>query len=322
MGDDMANEFRWAFIGTGTLAKKVIREITASKRHIVVSAYSRNRERLEKFCETYGTYAATSIKDAVSRADVDAVYISVTNESHYAVCKECLELGKPVLLEKPFTIKAKQTEELQSLAKEKGLYLSEAMWTWFSDVPIKVRDLVQAGKLGKIKDVYMAYSMDSIGYAPRVSDPKLGGGAVLDIGIYPITYAYRLFGYPKAIDCKGDLRDGIDYGETLVFSYDGFKVRMDISIVGDKGLGMCIEGQNGLIMSPGFHKGEPAMAKIGKDVTILEGDKGYLKEFDCVAEEIRQGRKESAFIPPKSTYDCMRILDECRRQMNLVYPFE
>lgn len=322
MGDDMANEFRWAFIGTGTLAKKVIREITASKRHIVVSAYSRNREKLETFCKPYGTYAATSIKDAVSRPDVDAVYISVTNESHFAVCKECLELGKPVLLEKPFTIKAEQTKALQNLAKEKGLYLSEAMWTWFSDVPNKVKDIVQKGKLGKIKDVYMAYSMDSIGYAPRVSDPKLGGGAVLDIGIYPITYAYRLFGYPVSIECKGDLRDGIDYGESLVFTYDGFKVHMDISIVGDKGLGMCIDGQKGIIMSPGFHKGEPAMVKIGDEVSILEGDKGYLKEFDSVAEEIRNDLRESSYIPFKSTYDCMTILDECRRQMKLVYPFE
>ncbi len=322
MGVIMSDSFRWAFIGTGTLAKKIIKAVTESTRHTVVSAYSRNRDRLKQFCQPYGTYAANSVTDAVERDDVDAVYVSVTNESHFEVCRQCLELGKPVLLEKPFTIKAEQTSELQRLAKEKGLYLSEAMWTWFSDVPIKVRDLVQSGKLGKIRSVYMAYSMDSINYAPRVSDPKLGGGAVLDIGIYPITYAYRLFGYPKAIECEGDVRDGIDYGETVVFTYDGFKVRMDISIVGDKGLGMCIDGEKGMVMNPVFHKGEPAMVKIGDDVTILEGEKGYLMEFDCVAEEIRKGMKESSFIPPKSTYDCMTILDECRRQMRLVYPFE
>ena len=318
----MADQFRWAFVGTGTLAKKVIKAITESKRHIVVSAYSRNRKKLESFCSPYGTYVATSIQDAVTRADVDAVYISVTNESHFEVCRQCLELGKPVLLEKPFTIRAEQTLELQRLAQEKGLYLSEAMWTWFSDVPIKVREILKSGKLGRISDVYMAYSMDSINYAPRVSDPKLGGGAVLDIGIYPITYAYRLFGYPKAIECKGDVRDGIDYGEKLVFTYDGFKVRMDISIVGDKGLGMCIEGTKGLIMNNTFHKGEPAMVKIGDEVSIIEGDKGYLKEFDSVAAEIRDGLKESTFIPFRCTYDCMTILDECRRQMKLVYPFE
>ncbi|MBR0521473.1 MAG: Gfo/Idh/MocA family oxidoreductase, partial [Spirochaetales bacterium] len=79
----MAEAFRWAFIGTGTLARKVIKEITASGRHAVVSAYSRNRQRLEDFCSPYGTCAATSVDDAVSRPDVDAVYISVTNESHY-----------------------------------------------------------------------------------------------------------------------------------------------------------------------------------------------------------------------------------------------
>jgi len=318
----MAGSFGWAFIGTGTLARKVIREITATGRHRVVSAYSRSRAKLEAFCETYGTYPATSVEDAVRRDDVDAVYISVTNESHYRICRECLELGKPVLLEKPFTISARETDALQNLARGKGLYLSEAMWTWYSEVPYKVVDAVRSGRLGKIKNVYMAYSMNSIGYAPRVSDPLLGGGAVLDIGIYPIAYAYKLFGYPKAILCKGDVRDGIDYGEEIVFSYDGFDVRMDVSIVGTKGEAMLLEAENGFIANTGFHYAEPALVKTGDSIEILQGKKGYTVEFDSVADEIRQGRTESAFIPPRMTLDCMRILDECRLQMGLVYPFE
>ena len=318
----MDTAFRWAFIGTGTLARKVIREITPTGRHAVVSAYSRNREKLEAFCAPYGTYAASSVEDAVCRDGVDAVYISVTNESHYGICRRCLELGKHVLLEKPFTISASQTAELQKFAKEKGLYLSEAMWTWYSEVPIKVCDIVRSGKLGKIRSVYMAYSMNSIGYAPRVSDPLLGGGAVLDIGIYPIAYAYRLFGFPKAVKCTGDVRDGIDYGEEIVLSYDGFDVRMDVSIVGTKGEAMLIEAEKGMIANTGFHYAEPALVKIGDSIDILQGKKGYIVEFDNVADEIRSGKTESAFIPPKMTYDCMRILDECRRQMNLVYPFE
>ena len=318
----MGESFRWAFIGTGTLARKVIREITPTGRHSVMSAYSRNREKLEAFCAPYGTHAATSVEDAVCRDDVDAVYISVTNESHYEICRRCLELGKHVLLEKPFTISASQTAELQKLAHDKGLYLSEAMWTWYSEVPIKVCDVVRSGRLGKVRSVYMAYSMNSIGYAPRVSDPLLGGGAVLDIGIYPIAYSYRLFGFPKAVKCTGDVRDGIDYGEEIVLSYDGFDVRMDVSIVGTKGEAMLIEAEKGMIANTGFHYAEPALVKIGDSIEILQGKKGYIVEFDKVADEIRSGKTESAFIPPKMTYDCMRILDECRRQMNLVYPFE
>ena len=318
----MTGSFGWAFIGTGTLAKKVIREISATGRHRVVSAYSRNREKLEAFCEPYWTYAAKSVEDAVCHDGVDAVYISVTNESHYRICRQCLELGKPVLLEKPFTISASETEALQKLAQKKGLYLSEAMWTWYSDVPYKVLDIVRSGRLGRISSVYMSYSMNSIGYAPRVSDPLLGGGAVLDIGIYPIAYAYKLFGYPKAISCKGDVRDGIDYGEQIVFSYDGFDVSMDVSIVGTKGEAMLIEAQNGMIANTGFHYAEPALVKVGDTIEILQGRKGYTIEFDNVADEIRRGLTASAFIPPQMTLDCMCILDECRRQMGLVYPFE
>jgi len=318
----MKGPFGWAFVGTGTLAKKVIAEITATGRHKVVSAYSRNREKLASFCEPYGTYAALSVEDAVMRDGVEAVYISVTNESHYKVCRQCLELGKHVLLEKPFTVKASETEELQNLAKSKGLYLSEAMWTWYSEVPNKVLSLVRSGRLGTIKSVYMSYSRDSIGYAPRVSDPLLGGGALLDIGIYPVTYAYRLFGKPKGIRCTGALENGIDYGEEIVLSYDGFDVRMDVSIVGTKGEALVIEGEKGTLMNVDYHYGLPAVFKIGDDVEILEGERGYTPEFDNVASEIRSGRTESAFIPAKSTLDCMRILDECRSQLGLVYPFE
>ena len=318
----MAEAFKWAFIGTGTLAKKVIKEISATGRHSVVSAYSRNRERLEAFCAPYGTYAATSVKDAVLGREVDGVYISVTNESHYEICRKVLELGKPVLLEKPFTIKASETEELQTLARSKGLYLSEAMWTWYSDVPNKVLELVKAGRLGKIKDVFMSYSRYSIDYAPRVSDPLLGGGALLDIGIYPITYCYRLFGFPKGVHCSGDIVKGADYSDDIVLDYDGFKVKMDVSIVGTKGEVMVIEGSNGMLMNVDYHYGLPAAIKIGSDIEVIEGEKGYTKEFDAVASEIREGLSESRFIPMSSTLDCMRILDECRSQMNLVYPFE
>ena len=83
------------------------------------------------------------------------------------------------------------------------------MWTWFADVPNAVKDFVLSGKLGRIKDVYMSYCAYSVGYAPRVSDPLLGGGALLDIGIYPITYAYRLFGFPRSIVCNGDIESVI-----------------------------------------------------------------------------------------------------------------
>ena len=318
----MDGVFRWAFIGTGTLAKKVAREITATGRHVIATAYSRNRERLLAYCEPYGIYPAVSIKDAVDRPDVDAVYISVTNESHYEVCRQVLELGKPVLLEKPFTMNACDTETLQKLAANKDLYLAEAMWTWFADVPIAVRAFVQSGKLGRIKDVYMSYCAYSVGYAPRVSDPLLGGGALLDIGIYPITYAYRLFGFPKRIVCNGDIEKGIDIGEHITLGYDRFDVKMDVSIIDPKGETMVIEGEKGFLANPGFHYGESGVAKTDDGVTIFKGQRSYAKEFDTVSEEIRSGRTESAFIPPQATLDCMKILDECRAQMNLVYPFE
>ena len=97
---------------------------------------------------------------------------------------------------------------------------------------------------------------------------------------------------------------------------------MDVSIVDTKGEAMIIEGEDGFLANPGYHYGESAVAKTKSGVDIFKGQRSYLKEFDTVADEIRQGRTESAYIPAQATLDCMRILDECRRQMNLVYPFE
>lgn len=318
----MAKEFGWAFIGTGTLAKTVIRDITYSGRHKVVSAYSRNREKLEAFCAPYGTKPCSSIEECINEPGVDAVYIVITNESHYAITKKCLEMGKHVLLEKPFTINAKETEELIALAKEKKLYLAEAMWTWFNESSYKVKDLVKSGLLGDITKVRMSFAENSINYAPRVSDPALGGGAVLDVGIYAMTYAYRLFGKPVAMKVEGVLENGVDVKENITYSYKGFDVEMFISIVDSIGAYVYIEGTKGCIMVPRFYACCDSMFKVGDQIGYIKAGEGYVEEFDMVAEEIKAGLTESNFVPFSATLDNMKALDEARRQLKLVYPFE
>lgn len=318
----MAKEFGWAFIGTGTLAKTVIRDISYTGRHKVITAYSRNREKLEAFCAPYGTKPCGSVEECINAPGIEAVYIVITNESHYAIAKKCLENGKHVLLEKPFTINVQETEALIALAKEKKLYLAEAMWTWFNDSSYKIRDLVQSGVLGDIKKVKMSFAENSIGYAPRVSDPLLGGGAVLDIGIYTMTYAYRLFGQPEAMKFEGILQNGIDIKENITYSYKDFDVEMFVSIVDSQGAYVFIEGTKGSVMLPRFYACCDSMYRIGDEIGYVPAGKGYVEEFDKVAEEIRSGLTESAYVPFAATIDNMKALDEARRQMGLVYPFE
>ena len=217
----MSNPFNWAFIGTGTLAAKVAKEITASGRHQIAAVYTRNPEKCRAFAQQYGAFAARSAGDAIRHSCVDGVYIVTPHTSHAEYALQALDSGRPVLCEKPVTTDARQTREIISRSREKGVCFTEAMWTWFSPIANQVKTWLDAGEYGEVEKLHFTYHIKSINYAPRVSDPDLAGGALLDIGVYPLTYIYRLFGKPQKIECKGTLQGGIDTGEEISLTYPG-----------------------------------------------------------------------------------------------------
>ena len=148
------------------------------------------------------------------------------------------------------------------------------------------------------------------------------GGALLDIGIYPITYCYNLFGYPDKIICNGILKDGIDIKEKVTLCYGNLKCELYMSFEYFKE-SFLLKGSKGSIRLPGiFHAAPMAVFTGKKGIKLTFGKTTYLNEFERCAMEIRQGKKESSFIPFEATLSCMKIMDECRKQMNLVYPFE
>ena len=321
----MTNEFKWAFIGAGTLGAKVAKEITASGRHRIESVFTRNPEKCAAFARTYGALAAETAEQAIRSEGVDGVYIVTPHTSHYGYAKLALELGKPVLCEKPVSTDAQKVRELMELSREKGLYFTEAMWTWFSPVANQVKAWLDAGEYGEITRAHFNYHMNSVNYAPRVSDPKLGGGALLDVGVYPITYIVRLFGRPERVECRGELRDGIDIREDITLHYPGGKAyTASVSIVDYKGLErMALEGTKGGTRLFLFHQANKVkLRRKGTKNLRFKGYGGMLNEFDAVAGEIREGLTESRLVPHAATLEVMEVMDECRRQMGLVYPFE
>ena len=321
----MSRPFHWAFIGTGTLAKTVAKEITASGRHKIVSVYSRNPQKRGDFARKYGALSAETPEEAMSLPEVDGVYIVTPHTSHKDYALMAMDLGKPVLCEKPVSTDRAKAEEMIRKSQEKGIYFTEAMWTWFSPVANQVKAWLDAGEYGEIESAFFNYHLRSIGYAPRVADPNLAGGALLDIGIYGLTYAYRLFGKPERIRCRGDLQGGVDTGERISLYYPGGRVfTVDSSIVNLKGLErMVIEGTGGSTSLWFFHNARKVkIKKKGEKNLVFRGNGSYLNEFDIVSSEIREGLTESRFVPHKATLDVMEMMDECRRQLHLVFPFE
>lgn len=316
-------EFRWAYIGSGGIAKSTAMNIK-NGNHKIVSVYSRTFSKAKDFAEKYGATAFKDFESAVNRSDVDAVYIATPHTSHVEYAVKAMKMGKPVLCEKPVGVSVKDVDILLNTAKETDTYFCEAMWTWFSPVALKVKEWVQSGEIGEVKEVVINYAFPGIMMSKdsRVLMPETAGGALLDIGIYPITYCYNLFGVPKGIKCDGEIKDGIDIAETVVLDYGKFKCTLNMSLCKLKE-NCKITGTKGNINLPVFfHMASKAILKNGIKRKVFRGKTDYLTEFNCVAEEIRQGKKESSYIPFEATRECMEIMDECRRQMNLVYPFE
>jgi predicted dehydrogenase len=256
---------------------------------------------------------------------VEGVYIVTTHNAHYRYARQALELGKPVFCEKAFTVTAEETDELIALANENGVYLCEAMWTWFSPSANKVKEWIDEGKIGRIKSASFTYHMKTTGRGDRHEDKKRAGGALLDITIYPVTYAYRLWGIPEGIEANGNIQGGIDLGEDIVFHYPDFSVNISASINDFKGLeNMIIKGECGEIRVPFYHCKNGATLRRG--VFKKEKFKGngpllnsYLDEFDAVAKDIRAAKSESEMVPLKATSEVMHILDAIRDKIGLIF---
>lgn len=317
------DKFRWAYIGCGGIANSTAAEITAGS-HKIVSVYGRNAQKAEAFAGKYSAQSFSDFESAVNRADVDGVYIATPHTSHVDYAVRAMKAGKPVLCEKPVGVSVKDVDLLISTAAKENVYFCEAMWTWFSDVALTVKRWVQSGEIGAVKKVDISYAFPGIMLpkSSRVLTPETAGGALLDIGIYPITYCYNIFGYPKSISCRGRLKNSIDLSETVTLGYDGFDCTLHMSLCSLKET-CIIRGESGTVSLPSFfHMASKAVLKNAKGRQVFKGKTDYLTEFTIAAREIKEGKTQSDYIPFESTRSCMQIMDECRRQLGLVYPFE
>ncbi len=316
------DKFRWAYVGSGSIANNTARSITRGD-HAIAAVYSRNLEKARDFAERYGGKAFDSFGSLLENGDFAGAYIATPHSSHADYAVRAMDAGFPVLCEKPVGVSVPEVDRMLAAARKNDVYFCEAMWTWFSDVALNVRKWIDEKKIGEIKNVRMEYAFPGVmaNKNSRLLTPETAGGALLDIGVYPITYCYRLFGCPERIECKGRLKNGIDIAENIRLCYKGFDCRLEISLT-RLGESCRITGTEGKISVPVFHAAQLATLKTKEKRKNFTGRTDYLTEFTRAAEEIRSGLKESAFVPHAATRDCMAIMDECRKQLGLVYPFE
>lgn len=317
----MGNEFRWLYVGCGNIAVQTARSIEKGD-HKIVSVYSRSFEKAKNFAQKHNAEAFKDF-DSALKSDFDGVYIATPHTSHLEYTVKSLESGKSVLCEKSLGVNSNEVQRMIDSSRKNGVYLCEAMWTWFSNVALTVKEWINDGEIGEITDMKISFCIPGMfmDKKSRVFNPETAGGALLDITVYPITYCYNLFGFPDSIVCNGKIKNGIDVSDRITLKYKNFdcRIKSDFSIFQEN---CVIKGTKGKITVPVFHMGKTVKLKNKNGIKLFNGKTDYLTEFSHVADEIRQGKTESEFVPLRNTLDCMKIMDECRRQMNLVYPFE
>ena len=314
-------KFKWAYIGCGDIAHITAKELFDGE---IVAVWNRTSQRAHDFAQKFGGTVYSTAEEAILAPGVEGVYIAVTANLHAEYMKLCIKHHKSVLCEKPFTVNAKQAQEIFDYAAQEGVYVSEAMWTWHNATARQIKAWINSQAIGTIKEVNCCYSFPMLNFSkkPRHFQAELIAGALLDIGVYCIRYCYELFGMPQKIHCKGRLKDGFDLGEKITLFYDGFQANLIISRDQNHGEKLEILGQNGKISVPMFHMARKAILKNEKSTKTKDTKPLYGTQFSNVAKEIRSGQTSSEIITPESTIDCLKILDICREQMGLVYPCE
>lgn len=317
-------KFGWAYIGCGGIAYGTAKELVQTEDNQIVAVWNRTKSKAEAFAKEFGGKVYDTAEEAIKASDVEGVYVNVNGDKHADYTNLSIKNNKPVLCEKPFTVNANETKKILDYAKEQGVYVSEAMWTWHNQTALKVKEWVKSGEIGEILSVEGAFAVPLLNHTdnPRLVTPSMLGGALMDLGVYVVRYCYDLFGMPEFITCEGDVLE-VDYEENITFGYPGFEAVMYVSMREEAGHFFEIKGTKGSIYVPGFHAAKEATLKTtDREETFKIDDLLYGRQFSNVVAEIRAGKKEGDKISAKSTIQVMALMDECRKQMGLVYPME
>ena len=321
--------FKWGLIGTGGIARSFARDLSRAPGHEVVAVGSRSIEKAREFTEQWGGKPFGSYEELVT-ADVDAIYVATPHPMHAPNTILALENGKPVLCEKPFAVNSRESSAMIETARRHNLLLVEAMWSRFLPHYRKLRELVRNGDLGEIISIAADHGQNlPLPKYYRLHAPELAGGALLDLGIYPISFAYFLLGKPQSVVAKAEFTPtGVDSQTSMIFRYEnGAHANLTTTLLAKSPCTATVVGTKGTIFIDGDFYTPTSMRLRKIDGSIAEFPKDYeghgLREQAIeFAELLRAGKKESDLMTHADTQSIMETMDEIRAQIDLYYPFE
>jgi dihydrodiol dehydrogenase / D-xylose 1-dehydrogenase (NADP) len=320
----------WGFIGAGSIANRFIKGLVQVPDAYLAAVASRSYDRAKSFADKYGAKVYASVEEMIQDESVDVVYVGTPHTIHRENTLIALNMGKPVLCEKPMAPNAKLVSDMVKTAREKKVYLMEAMWTRFFPVMKKVRSWLDDGIIGKVNLVTADFGYSEPEDPSSILfDPNYAGGSLLDVGIYPIAFAFMVFGKkPNRITGLADMTStGVDASMACTLGFEGGGIASLYSATNAETPQVAyIMGDKGRIEIPSFWCPKEANLYIGnKLVESFRSDhegEGYQFEVMAVQEDIRAGRLENQLMPLDESIAIAEIMDTLRKQWGLAYPFE
>ncbi len=317
---------RWGIIGPGRIAANVVGDFPFIEGAELVAVASRSQQRADAFAAEHDIPTAYgSYRQLIEDAEVDALYIATPHPQHLLVAEAALNAGKAVLVEKTFTATVAGAERIRALSRERGVFAMEAMWTRFQPAIVRARELIADGAIGEVRQVQADLGVQR-DYDPsdRLFDPAQGGGAMLDLGVYVVSFAQHFLGTPDRVVATGSLAPtGVDAEAGILLGYDdGRAASLLISLKGQTPGAARIQGTTGWIdVPPRFHHpSSVVLNRKGAEPEVFSAPPtgtGYSHEFEEVNACLRSGRTESTIMGLDDTVAVQELLSQACEQLGV-----
>ncbi len=319
---------KWGILGTGGIADKFVCDLKLLSDAEVVAVGSRSDESAKIFAAKHGIAKAYGSYFALAKdVEIDVIYIATLNHLHLENTIMCLEEGKPALCEKPFAINKFQAEKIIAVARKSRLFLMEAMWTRFLPAIVKVRELLAENVIGNIKHVAANFCLRVKPEKTRCFNPNFGGGALLDLGIYPVSFLSMIF-KKQPLKISGSClftSTGVDETGSAIFTYGNNQIATFTCSIAERALNdVFIYGSKGYIHIPDFWSARTIELFLDSSQTqtfrLETQGFGYGYQALEVARCLKSGLLESDVMPLDETLSVMNTMDNIRKQWGLVLP--
>ena len=327
----MSQKIRWGIIGTGAIARQFAKGLEFLDDAELAAVGSRTQKSADAFGERFKiANRHDSYEGLAADPTVDVVYVATPNSLHLQNTLLCLNSGKHVLCEKPFTINADEAAQIIDLARKKKFFVMEAMWTRFFPVMTKLRELLAEGVIGEPRMLSADFGFRT-DFVPNEQpfDAQLGGGALLDVGVYTVSLSSMIFGAPETMTSMAQMgKSNVDEATAMLLKFTHGELAVLHSAIRletpQEAIIMGSEGQL-KIHAPWWSPSKMALTFEGKppqEFNLPFDGNGYNYQAQEVMRNIRTGRLESAIMPLDESLSIMQTLDKIRTQIGLKYPVE